>query len=401
MSDKATLRRIPTVHYPAELHSNGFHGPLYGYFHHESQHFNVIEYGRRTDPRLALLGEIRPAEQSEMTRSREKGAAVPQASDSTDQAPAVLSASRDQDGSLEFRFGRRRCTAKPYEAKLNIFSRNAGILETDVMLHTSVVISGIGSVGSLVALDLARSGVGRFLLIDNDIMEYHNICRHQCGIADVGRYKVEAVKDRILEINPYAEVHTYIGLLEDVPKERFDEFIDIHSLIIGCNDNRAGNIYANTVAAAYGVPLLALGFWERAAAGEVFYTIPGQLPCYECAFGREQVLSGTPATTANRRFYTNQEDLRDAHFEPGIATDIHFVTNVGIKVALDLLNRSNPEYTPRLIDNLKQFTLVCNTNKSKIGGEQVEIFGYPLQITRSLEVEYSDSCSVCNAVRSA
>ncbi len=387
MSDKTILRRIPTVHYPSELDGNGFHGPLYGYFHPESHHFNVVEYGRRTDPQFALLGEILP------TDAKTSGSA--------DQSEPRLSARRDEHGNLEFRFGGRRCTAKPYEAKLNIFSRNAGILETDVMLHTSVAISGIGSVGSLVALDLARSGVGRFLLIDNDTMEYHNICRHQCGIADVGRYKVEAVKDRILQINPYAEIRTYIGILEDVPKELFDEFIDEHSLIVGCNDNRAGNIYANTVASTYRVPFLAIGFWERAAAGEVFYTIPGEMPCYECAFGRGQELSGTPATTANRRFYTNQEDLRDAHFEPGIATDIHFVTNVGIKVALDLLNRSNPEYTPRLIDDLNQFTLVCNSNKPKVGGEQVEIFAYPLQITRSLEVEYSERCSICTSVRSA
>jgi molybdopterin/thiamine biosynthesis adenylyltransferase len=396
MSDKTTLRRISTVHYPSELDTNGFCGPLYGYYHRESRHFNVIEYGQCSDPKLKLLCEILSDEAPKETLEEE----IDAKSDNNPAEP-LLHCWRDLEGKLIFRFKRRSCTAKPYEAKLNIFSRNTGILETDVMLHSSVVISGVGSVGSLAALDLARSGVGRFLLIDNDIMEYHNICRHQCGIADVGRYKVEAMKERILQINPYARVQTYIGILEDVPKELFDEFIDGHSLIIGCNDNRAGNIYANTVAAAYSIPLLAIGFWERAAAGEVFYTIPGEMPCYECAFGRGQDLSGKQVTTANRRFYTNQEDLRDTHFEPGIATDIHFVTNVGIKLALDLLNRNNSEYTTRLIDDLNQCTLICNTNKPNIGGEQVEIFAYPLQITRSLEVEYAKSCSVCRTTSSA
>jgi tRNA A37 threonylcarbamoyladenosine dehydratase len=94
------------------------------------------------------------------------------------------------------------CKKEPYSLKLDIFSRNTGILESDIMLKTGAMLIGCGSVGSLVALELAKAGVGRFLLIDNDILGYHNICRHQCGIYDVGKYKTEAVKERILQINP-------------------------------------------------------------------------------------------------------------------------------------------------------------------------------------------------------
>ena len=68
---------------------------------------------------------------------------------------------------------------EPVKLKIDIFSRNTGILESDIMLKKGVVIIGCGSVGSLVALELARAGVGRFFLIDMDSLGYHNICRHQ------------------------------------------------------------------------------------------------------------------------------------------------------------------------------------------------------------------------------
>ena len=78
-------------------------------------------------------------------------------------------------------------------------------------------------------------------------------------------------------------------------------------------------------------------------------------------------------------------------FEPGISADINFVTTIGVKIILDLLNRDNDSYTQRLIDHLTQYTLVCNTNNPKIGGEMAEIFSYPLQVTTSIEIEYADN----------
>jgi hypothetical protein len=77
-------------------------------------------------------------------------------------------------------------------------------------------------------------------------------------------------------------------------------------------------------------------------------------------------------------------------FEPGISVDINFVTTIAVKMILDILNRNNPNYTQRLINSLTQYTLVCNTNDPKIGGEMAEIFSYPLQVTRSIEVNYAN-----------
>ena len=161
-------------------------------------------------------------------------------------------------------------TLLPFDLVTNLYSRNTGLLESKVMLKKKVVIAGAGSVGSFIALELARAGVGYFVLCDSDILEIHNICRHQLGWKDVGRYKVDAVKDAILNINPNAIVEVFHGYLQELP-EAFVENVD---MIVGTGDNREANAFGNDLAAALNVPFVNTGCWQRAHAGEVFYWAP-------------------------------------------------------------------------------------------------------------------------------
>jgi len=240
--------------------------------------------------------------------------------------------------------------------------------------------------------------VGSFLLVDNDTLAYHNLCRHQLGIKDVGKFKVCAVRDQILQINSTAQVQTEIGILEDVEKVKFDNFITANTVIIGCADNREGDLYANRLSINYKIPFISIGFWERAFAGEIFYSIPTKTPCYECLFGgKERHISSR--TSVNRRYYTNEENLSETRFEPGISTDINFITTVGIKLIIDLMNLENENYIPRLFTHLSQFTLICNSNDKRVGGDQAEIFSYPLQITTSIKIDYNEKCSVCGGIK--
>ena len=78
-----------------------------------------------------------------------------------------------------------------------------------------------------------------------------------------------------------------------------------------------------------------------------------------------------------------QELLR---FEPGTAVDLNFVTLVGVKEALDLLNRHNPEFTTRVLDDLTEYTLICNSNKTELGGENARMFPHPLFISHNVHL---------------
>ena len=72
-----------------------------------------------------------------------------------------------------------------------------------------VAVFGIGGVGGYVVEALARSGVGAFVLIDNDEVALSNLNRQIIATRDtVGRPKVDVMRERILSINPEAQVET-------------------------------------------------------------------------------------------------------------------------------------------------------------------------------------------------
>lgn len=297
-----------------------------------------------------------------------------------------------KEGSVEFYFDGEVLQVEVYELYQSIFSRNKGILETPVMNSKRVVILGCGSVGSLVAMELARAGVGNFILADPDTMEYHNICRHQCGIEDVGDLKVNALSRKLRNINPSVNIKTFDGIIQNIPKDMLDDFcVRGETIFVGCADNRTADVYSNRISIYYGAAFLSIGFWERAFAGEIFYHIPGKgMPCYECALGTGGNLSAR--AEANHHIYSNQENTEGMKFEPGISVDINFITSIGIKLIIDILNDNNEGYRPRLLNNLEQYTLVCNTSDPNIGGEMVELFSYPLQVTTSLKVGFNNQC---------
>lgn len=278
----------------------------------------------------------------------------------------------------------REVKIESYALQMDIFSRNVGILESTVMLQKKAVFVGCGSVGSLVAVELAKAGVGNFMLMDNDVFGYHNICRHQCGIYDVGRFKTDALADRIFQINPYATVMKKNCMIQEIDRGEMEDFCNEDTIIIGGADNREGDLYASDFALENKMPFISIGCWERAFAGEIFYCLPNGMPTYRDFLKAMGYISGR--VTQNRRFYTTEEDLEKVSFEPGISADVNFITIIGVKIILDLLNRSTPGFIQRLVPYLTQYTLVCNTNNPQIGGEQAEIFKYPLQVTTSIYI---------------
>jgi len=78
-----------------------------------------------------------------------------------------------------------------------------------VLRQSSVGIAGAGGLGSNVAVSLARAGVGRLVIADFDKVEPSNLNRQQYFIDQVGRCKVEALRENLLLISPYSlyEVH--------------------------------------------------------------------------------------------------------------------------------------------------------------------------------------------------
>ena len=96
---------------------------------------------------------------------------------------------------------------------LNQFSRTELLIGKEgkeKLQKAKVAVFGIGGVGSFVVEGLVRAGVGNFVLIDDDKICLTNLNRQIIATRKtIGKYKVDVMKERILEINPKANVETY------------------------------------------------------------------------------------------------------------------------------------------------------------------------------------------------
>lgn len=115
------------------------------------------------------------------------------------------------------------------------FARTALLLgeeAVETLSTKSVAVFGVGGVGGYVVEALARSGVGKITLFDKDVVDITNINRQIIALdSTVGRYKCDVMRERILDINPSAEVvcHNVFYLPENAdefPLDRYDYIVD-------------------------------------------------------------------------------------------------------------------------------------------------------------------------------
>lgn len=95
------------------------------------------------------------------------------------------------------------------------------------LIKAKVAIFGIGGVGSFVTEGLARAGIGNFILIDNDNVSLTNLNRQIIAThKTIDKPKVEVAKERILEINPNANVEIYQEFFMPDSKGVLDDTVD-------------------------------------------------------------------------------------------------------------------------------------------------------------------------------
>jgi len=140
----------------------------------------------------------------------------------------------------------------------NQFSRTEmlfGKEKTERLHFSRVAIFGIGGVGGYVVEALARSGIGALDLIDNDTVSLSNLNRQIIAThKTIGQYKVDAAKQRILEINPNISVKTYKTFFMPETQDEFD-FTE-YDYIVDAIDTVTGKIALVMKAQEAGVPII-------------------------------------------------------------------------------------------------------------------------------------------------
>lgn len=141
---------------------------------------------------------------------------------------------------------------------LNQFSRTQLLLGADGMEKLSaarVAVFGIGGVGGYTVEALARSGVGTLDLIDDDRVCLTNVNRQIFATRKtVGQYKVDVARERILEINPDAVVHTYKTFYAPQTAAQFD--FAQYDYVVDAIDTVTGKLELVEQAQSAGVPII-------------------------------------------------------------------------------------------------------------------------------------------------
>ena len=127
---------------------------------------------------------------------------------------------------------------------LNQFSRTELLLGKEAMDKLSksrVAVFGVGGVGGFTVEALARSGVGTIDLIDDDKVCLTNLNRQIIATrSTIGKYKVDVAKERILDINPNAVVHTYKLFYMPDTADQFD--FTVFDYVVDAIDTVTGKI---------------------------------------------------------------------------------------------------------------------------------------------------------------
>jgi adenylyltransferase/sulfurtransferase len=242
------------------------------------------------------------------------------------------------------------------DAQLLRYSRQIMLPEIDVegqqrLRDASVLVIGLGGLGSAAAMYLAAAGVGRLELVDDDQVDLSNLQRQIAHTtAAIGQPKVTSARQTLEALNPEVEIACHAERLADGALTRAVARAD---LVLDCSDNFATRFAVNAACHVAGRPLVsgAAIRWEGQVA--VFGATP-DAACYRCLYHDEGV-----------------EDMRCS--ENGVAAPL--VGIIGSMQALEALK------------------LACNTGDSL--SNRLLVFDGLRMNWRELRLQRDPACPVC------
>lgn len=143
-----------------------------------------------------------------------------------------------------------------------------------------ILIVGVGGLGVPAALAIARAGVGRLTLLDPDPVELSNLARQVIyRVEDVGGFKVDAARRRLLDRFPNAQVDARAVALDE---SNAHATIAARDFIIDATDNPATKFLINDVCLAENRPFAYGGV--LGLGGQAMTIVPGETACLRCLF---------------------------------------------------------------------------------------------------------------------
>lgn len=227
-----------------------------------------------------------------------------------------------------------------YKDSDSIFNRT-GDMDYQSLDNKTVMLVGIGSIGSQLAIQLAKSGIKNFILIDYQKLEIENIIKHELTLKDIHRYKTKALREKLLQINPYISCitcETHIENQEFISKLG-KEYIRKSSVIISTIDDDNASYILDGLCLEMNKIVIYVNAFYKAKAGVVAISNK-KMACLDCLTEQiENMKSKLPD------FNLGMDDNYRCANNSYIASQNYNlnIVNLGVRIILNYLNNKMPK----------------------------------------------------------
>ncbi|MHA1376813.1 MAG: HesA/MoeB/ThiF family protein [Candidatus Helarchaeota archaeon] len=164
------------------------------------------------------------------------------------------------------------------------------------LLSKTALVCGAGGLGVIVAEILARTGLGKIIIIDKDIVEEENFNRLVYTRDDIKKPKALTLAEKLRIIRNEKNIDKKFHLQTEAYKNdiiawpKLEELIEQSDVIFTCFDNEDARIEVNAYAVQQKKPIFDGGTSENALRGIVISVIPGVTPCLECYYSPDTLV---------------------------------------------------------------------------------------------------------------
>ncbi|MBT6327874.1 MAG: molybdopterin-synthase adenylyltransferase MoeB [Candidatus Thioglobus sp.] len=159
-----------------------------------------------------------------------------------------------------------------------------GIDGQQTLLDSTMLLIGMGGLGSPSALYLAAAGVGHLIIADFDKVEISNLQRQIIHHTDdIGKYKVDSAKNKMLAINPDIKITT----VKDLNDENLSSWVEKSNVVLDGTDNFDTRFKVNQACIEQKIPLVSAAVIRFEGQLSVFKGYEDAQPCYQCLYSKE------------------------------------------------------------------------------------------------------------------
>lgn len=220
-------------------------------------------------------------------------------------------------------------------------SRNSIRANRSLLKDKSVTIVGSGALGSAVTDNLAKGGIGNLDIVDKDVLNAHNVVRHNCGLQNVGWPKSMAVTYHSVFHNPFIKARYKIVNILNTPIDKYFHYNSIGISTIA-DDNIEG--YLNELSVISGRTVFYARALRGAKAARIFRVKPGVDACKECLIHylneNSNVFKIIPEDP-ELPIITNE---CNNPVRPASGADINLIAGIISRVVIDSLQASSDQY---------------------------------------------------------